>query len=181
MVSFHSVEEQLKAVGCNFKLWGRSEIHELSNILMPDEHIAQAANGTYEGGFALICVTQYRVLLVDKKPMLLTVEDLRYDMIAEVDLHDRLLMSTIRIFTPIRNLVFNSWSQHHLRRCVNYIQQRVMELRQHGMGVNAEQFQNTQYSGRQGVASGQPQQAMPMNPYTKVPLLTRRRRFPSFY
>src|ERR1700712_3773588 len=70
MVSHKNVEEQLKRVGCNFALWGRSEIHELSNVLMPDEIIAQATNGSYEGGFALLCVTQYRVLLIDKKPML---------------------------------------------------------------------------------------------------------------
>ena len=192
MVSFKTVEEQLKKVGCNFAVWGRSEIRELSNVLMPDEIIAQAVNGTYDGGFALMCVTQYRVLLVDKKPMLLTVEDLRYDMIAEVDLHARMLMSSVRIFTPIRNLVFNSWSQARLRKCVNYIQQRIMELRQHGMGMATEQFQGVtpqgvpmvrpQYSP--ALSGGNGQQGMqrpPMNPYTKVPMLTRRRRFPSFY
>ena len=180
MVSHKNVEEQLKRVGCNFALWGRSEIHELSNVLMPDEMIAQATNGTYEGGFALLCVTQYRVLLVDKKPMLLTVEDLRYDMIAEVDFNGRVLMSTIRIFTPNRNLVFNSWSHYRLRKCVNYIQQRVMELRQHGMNVNL----NQQFPGQPGQPTGLPQQQqqpMPMNPYTKVPLMSRRRRFPSLY
>ncbi|TAH34175.1 hypothetical protein EYC59_03410 [Candidatus Saccharibacteria bacterium] len=192
MVSQKSVEQQLKNVGCNFAIWGRAEIHELSNILMPDEIIAQAANGTYEGGFALICVTQYRVLLVDKKPMLLTVEDLRYDMIAEVDLHSRLLMSMVRIMTPMRNLVFSSWSHVRLRKCVNYIQQRVMELRQHGMGMTADQFQpqgqtpqgvpiaKPQYSSVVGGQQGAPR-PMPMNPYTKVPMLSRRRRFPNFY
>ncbi len=188
MVSSKTVDEQLKRVGCNFTFWGRSEINELSNILMPDEVIAQAANGTYEGGFALICVTQYRVLLVDRKPMLLTVEDLRYDMIAEVDLHNRLLMSTVRILTPMRNLVFSSWSQVRLRKCVNYMQQRVMEIRQHGMGANVGQDRFQSYTP-DGVPVTRPQQANlgqggqrpPMNPYTKVPMLSRRRRFPSLY
>ncbi len=186
MVSLQQVEEQLKLVGCNFKVWGRSEIRELSNVLMPEEVIAQAANGSYEGGFALLCVTNYRVLLVDRKPMLLTIEDIRYDMIAEVDYNNRLLGANIHIMTPMRNLAFSSWSIVRLRKCVNYIQQRVMEIRNHGMV--APQFQ-TQVGtpqlpgvpGQLGVGQQQAMPSLPMNPYTKTALLTRRRRFPSFY
>lgn len=195
MVSLHTVEEQLKHVGCNFKIWGRAEIRELSNVLMAEETIAQAVNGTYEGGFAMLCVTNYRVLLVDRKPMLLTIEDIRYDMMAEVDFHNRLLGSTVRVFTPMRNLVFSSWSQHRLRKCVNYIQQRVMEIRQHGMIAQQLQMQNQngqmaqqpagmfnpQLNAAQAGQTGVPNAPMPMNPYTKVPMLTRRRRFPNFY
>lgn len=187
MVSFAKVEEQLKQVGCNFKLWGRAEIRELSNVLMPEEIIAQATNGSYEGGFAMLVVTNYRVLLIDRKPMMLTIEDIRYDMIAEVDYHNRLMGATVRIFTPMRNLVFNSWSNVRLRKCVNYIQQRVMEIRQHGM-VAQQQMQGQMTPGlapnlQPQMAQAQQGQApyTPMNPYTKVPMLSRRRRFPSFY
>jgi len=188
MVSLAQVEEQLKRVGCNFKMWGRAEIRELSNVLMPEETIAQAANGTYEGGFAMLVVTNYRVLLVDRKPMLLTIEDIRYDMLSEVDYHNRLLGATVRIFTPMRNLVFSSWSNIRLRKCVNYIQQRVMEIRQHNM--MAQQVQSQATGAAPALPGLQPQYAqnqqggapyVPMNPYTKVPMLTRRRRFPSFY
>lgn len=179
MVTAQSVEEQLKAIRCNFRIWGRSEIRELANILMPDEKIAQAANGMHEGGFALLCVTQYRVLLVDKKPMMLTVEDMRYDMIAEVDFHTHLLTSAISIMTPMRNLVFSSWSHRRLRESVGYIQQRVMELRQHGMGMTAQQQIDMQ-KGAWRPQQGGPQ--LPMNPYTRTSMLTKRRpRFPSFY
>ena len=197
MVSMREVEEQLQHVGCNFKMWGRAEIRELSNVLMPDEKIAQAVNGTYEGGFALLCVTSYRVLLIDRKPMLLTIEDVRYDMMSEVDFHNRLMGATVRIFTPMRNMVFNSWSGPRLRKCVNYIQQRVAEIRQHGL--TAQQLQGQQMVGTpqpmglnqqpqlaaQGQGGGQGQMNAvpytPMNPYTKTPMLTRRRRFPTFY
>jgi hypothetical protein len=189
MVSLHEVETQLQHVGCNFKIWGRAEIRELSNVLMPDEKIAQAVNGTYEGGFAMLVVTTYRVLLVDRKPMLLTIEDIRYDMMAEVDFSNRLLGASIRIFTPMRNLVFNSWSNTRLRKCVNYIQQRVMEIRQHGF--TGEPLQSQSVGVPQPLRALDPQLAAPgqqaatpyraMNPYTKTPLLSRRRRFPTFY
>lgn len=191
MVSMREVEEQLRHVGCNFKMWGRAEIRELSNVLMPDEKIAQAVNGSYEGGFALLCVTSHRVLLVDRKPMLLTIEDVRYDMMSEVDFHNRLLGATIRIFTPMRNVVFSSWSNARLRKCVNYIQQRVAEIRQHGL--TAQQLQGQVVGVPQPMQQGfNPQLAAqgqtggvpytPMNPYMHTPMKTsRRRRFPSFY
>lgn len=191
MVSLREVEEQLKHVGCNFKVWGRSEIRELCNVLMPEEKIAQAVNGSYEGGFALLCVTNYRVLLVDRKPMLLTIEDIRYDMMAEVDFSNRLGGATLRILTPMRNLVFSSWSMTRLRKCVNYIQQRVMEIRQHGFMPQQAQAQlvgtpQPLLTPAFNPALATPDQAagapyVPMNPYVKVPMLTRRRRFPSFY
>ena len=185
MISLHEVEEQLKQVGCNFKLWGRSEIRELSNVLMPEEKIAQAVNGTYEGGFAMLCVTNYRALLIDRKPMLLTIEDIRYDMMSEVDYSNRVFGATIRIYTPMRNLVFNSWSIPRVRKSVNYIQQRVMELRQHNMVVGQLQGQLIG-AVPQLPGSNVPMQSLgrpyaPMNPYTKVPLLTRRPRFPGIY
>lgn len=189
MVSMQEVEQQLTHVGCNFKIWGRAEIRELSNVLMPDEKIAQAANGSYEGGFAMLVVTSYRVLLVDRKPMLLTIEDIRYDMMSEVDFHNRLLGATVRIFTPMRNMVFNSWSNTRLRKCVNYIQQRVAEIRQHG--ITSMQIQSQAgvphplpSLNPQLAAQGQGQQNVgykPVNPYIQTPMRTRRRRFPTFY
>jgi len=183
MVSFKEVEEQLKHIGCNYLVWGRSEIHELTTVLMPGEKIAQAVNGYYEGGFALLVITDYRVLLVDRKPMLLTIEDIRYDMVSEVDYNTQIFAATLRVFTPMRNLVFKSWSIDKLRKSMSYVQQRVLEIRQHHL--NLTPLIDT---GAQQEAEQQPETQpsmiapyIPINPYTKVPMLSRRRRYPSFY
>lgn len=212
MVSTKIISQQLRQIGCDYAVWGRSEIRELSNILMDDEQIFQAVNGYYDGGFALLCVTNYRVLIVDKKPLALNVEDLRYDMIAEVDFSSRILTSVLHIFTPMRTLIFTSWSIGKLRGGMNYIQQRVMELRNNDylMSQFAQQQAGRQSSTKMGkfvsskllqkqsvpqmvptaAAASQPAAEFDafrppvrphMNPYTKVPLLSRRRRYPSFY
>lgn len=200
MISLKQVEEQLKCANCNFRVWGRTEIRELANILMPEETILQCVNGMYEGGFALLCVTQYRVLLVDRKPFLLTIEDVRYDMIAEVDYNNRLMNATLRVLTPMRNLSFSSWSMSRLRQCAGYIQQRLMEVRQqHVMQPQPAAQQTPLPAAAAPMAAAverqpEPVQASdrrkgifssisrtPMNPYTKVPMLARRRRFPSYY
>lgn len=142
MVSLSQVEDQLKRVGCNFRFWGRPEIRELCHILMDGEVIAQAVNGRYENGFAMLCATDHRLLLIDKKPMFLTLEDVRFDMIAEIDFNNQLFDSTVKIITPNRNLVFTTPSQQRLRKILNYTQQRVSEIRQHYMQPQMMQYQS---------------------------------------
>lgn len=185
MVRLNAVEAQLERIGCNFRFWGRPEIRELPKVLMNDEEIAGAVNGRYKGGGALLVVTNYRLLLIDRKPLFLTTEDVRFDMIAELDFNARLLNSTIYVVTPTRELRFTSWSHHRLRVILNYTQQRVMEVRQHFL---QQQFAPSYAIDPRVTASrvgglalqagaGQPQQQQILwtNPYTKMPLVTSRR------
>jgi hypothetical protein len=131
MISKQAVEEQLKRIGCNFRFWGRSEVNELGRILMEDEIIAECVNGEYANGFAMLVTTNHRLLLVDKKPFLyLTVEDVRYEMITEFNYNHRILNSTINIYTTNKTMTFTSWNQHRLRQLMEYIQARVLEMRQ---------------------------------------------------
>jgi hypothetical protein len=184
MVTMQYIETQLKRIGCNFRFWGRPEIRELANILLPDEIITGCTNGRYEGGFALLCVTNLRLLLVDRKPMFLTLEDIRFDMIAEIDYSSRLLDSTIRVMTPNRTLVFSAWSGYRLREILNYTQQRVMEIRQPHL---MSQFQmSPKYHVHAPLVGGIAVQAssvhtLALNPYTRIPMLIRRRTLPKFY
>src|SRR5579862_3274748 len=122
MVSLQNVEEQLKRLGCNFRFWGRAEIKELSVVLMPDEVIAQCTNGHYEGGFALLVATDRRLILVDRKPMFLTLEAISYDMISQVDFNHRLMDATLHIFTFNKCLDFTSWNHKRLRTILAYTQ-----------------------------------------------------------
>jgi hypothetical protein len=209
MISLNQVEDQLKRVGCNFRFWCRPEIRELCKILMPGETIAQAVVGRYENGFALLCVTDHRLLLIDKKPMFLTLEDLRFDMISEIDYSSQLFDGTVRIMTPNRKLVFAAWNQARLRNVLNYAQLRVSEIRQHYMqrqftaqvqqqNVAAAQWpaqqppaRDDEYSapavgglaiqGGMNMGGGQMTQVAPFNPYTNQSMVLRRRRVPKFY
>lgn len=128
MVSAESVEKQLKKVHFNIHGWGRTEASELANILMPDEEIFEVVNGIYEGGFALLVGTDIRVLLIDKKPMnYLTVEDLRFDMINELDYNHRLLGAHINISAGAKNLRFRSYNQARLRKLITHVQHCIAE------------------------------------------------------
>lgn len=130
MVNAKVIESQLKSLGFNHRGWGRTEVRELQNIILPDEEIYECVNGIYEGGFAMLLATDVRVLLVDKKPLnYLTVEDLRFDMINEIDYSHRLIGANIRISAGETNLKFTSINQPRLRKLIGHVQQCMAEAK----------------------------------------------------
>jgi hypothetical protein len=130
VISFERLEKQLKRINFHYNGWGRTEVAELCNILMPEEEIEECVNGWYEAGFALLVATKDRVLLVDKKPLgYLTVEDMRFDMINELDLHHRLMGAQIRISAGNKTLYFTSLNQGRLRRLLQYVQARMVQIK----------------------------------------------------
>lgn len=141
MVSTQSVEDQLKRIGFSAHSWGRTEVSELPSILLEDEEIYECVNGIYEGGFALCVATNVRVLLVDKKPLkYLTVEDLRFDMINEIDYSHRLMGAQISISAGSKNLKFRSYNQPRLRKLIGHVQHCIAEAKKqqsdHQVGQN---------------------------------------------
>jgi hypothetical protein len=130
MVDVKSVHAQLKRINFSVSAWGQAEIRELPNILHPDEKIYECVNGIYDGGFALLVATDMRVLLVDKKPLnYLTVEDLRFDMINEIDYSHRLMGAKITISAGNKTLNFRSYNQGRLRKLIGHVQDRMSELK----------------------------------------------------
>ncbi len=127
MVSTHIIDQQLKSLGLEFKRVGRSEVRELARILIPGELIEHAANGVYAGGFALIVATNLRLLIVDKKPFRLNIEDMRYQLMNEVNFKSSILDAQIIIQIAAKEVTFRSWRQSRLRDISSYIEERVMQ------------------------------------------------------
>jgi hypothetical protein len=190
MLSLEQVEEQLKNAGCNFRFWGRPEIRELPRLLMPGETIKHCVNGRYDGGFATLCVTNHRVLLIDRKFLFTNIEDIRFDMISELNYSSQVFDGTVHISTPSRKLRFVSFNRSGLQKLITFTQVRVMEIRQHYM---LQQFQQPAAPQpvpgmvgsmvMQGSSAGSATQQMQLpnspNPYTQLPVLLRRRHYPS--
>ncbi len=130
MVDPKEVSRQLKKLGARFQFWCRPEIRELPKILFEQEQIKHILVIWYEGGFALLCATDVRVLLVDKKPFYLTIEDVRYDMISEVQYDHRLINATLRIGTVHKTVAFTAYNHEKLREFTNHIQEQVTMYRQ---------------------------------------------------
>lgn len=131
MVQLSTIEAQLTKLGVKQTFFCRPEVRELRHILMDHEGVVRFVNGRYHGGFAILVATEQRLLLIDKKPLYLTVEDIRYDMISEVDISARLFDATVIIFTVNKQLSFSAVRQRLLRNLTAYVQRRVTELRQY--------------------------------------------------
>lgn len=192
MVKVKDLQNDLKEIGCKVDLWGYTELEELAKVLTPEEKIASVVNGVYEGGFAMLCITDCRVLLIDKKPFILTIEDLRYDMIAEVDYKAHIILASLDVLTPTKSLIFKSWNRRRLHNAMGYVQQRLIEMRNRQSIMHEAIEQAHQGIAPQNVIAAQlPFQelnmvdksnpATTMNPYMKAPVLSRRRRYPNFY
>jgi hypothetical protein len=130
MADPRAVKDQLKTIGADKSIFCRPERRELANILFDNENIHQLINGQYSGGFAILCATDQRILLVDKKPFYLTVEDIRYEMISDVMFNNRLMNSTLLLGTMHKSITFTSYNQASIRRLTNFIQLKVVESRQ---------------------------------------------------
>jgi hypothetical protein len=132
MVHISEIEARLSKLGFRASRWFKPEIKELQHILLDSEELISCVAGRYFGGFALLVATDRRLLLIDKKIPYLSIEDIRYDMISEINFSAQWLDSTINIYTVNKQHRFSSWKhKHNLRKLVNYAQRRVMEMRQY--------------------------------------------------
>ena len=126
MVNPKVIQKQLKDINFGGSPWNQAELRELPKIIHEGEVISECVNGMYEGGVALLVATEMRLLLIDKKPLrFLTVEDLRFDMINEIDFSHRLMNATINVSTGSKNLKFKSYNQSRLRHLINLVQEHM--------------------------------------------------------
>lgn len=131
MVHISIIEAKISKLGIKISRWFRPEIRELEKILMDDEEIINVVPGRYFGGYALLIATDHRLLMIDKRAFFMNLEDIRYDMISEVDFSSRLLDATITLFTLNKQHRFTSTKyKNHLRVLTAYVQQQVAQLRQ---------------------------------------------------
>ncbi len=133
MVHMSVIEARVSQLGVRLSRWFNAELRELQNILVDNEKIIAVVPGRYFAGFALLVATDQRLLLIDKRVLFMTVEDIRYDMISETDFNVRLFDSTVQIFTVNKQHRFTSMKyKRQLRELILYVQQQIMRFRQYG-------------------------------------------------
>lgn len=143
MVSKQEIMEQLARIGVQFRFFGKPEVRELAHIINPGEHITHLVNGFYQGGMALLVTTNQRLLLIDKKPLFLNLEDIRYEMISELDYVSRLLDGTINLCMSNKKLSFRSFSSSRLRDLCRYTQNQITHFRRLSYDVSGQQISYT--------------------------------------
>jgi hypothetical protein len=123
-----SVIQQPVIMRTNF--FNKREVAEIPKLLIPGERILAMVSGVYAAGTAVLCVTSKRVLLVDKKIIRLSIEDMRFDSIKEVNYSHQALMASLQLFYVGRSqqFQFKSWHRNGLRGLSQLVQEKMFEL-----------------------------------------------------
>lgn len=129
MVHSQEVLKQLTTLGLRFRFFGRREVKELSNIINQGEQIRHCVYGGYEGGTGLLVATDRRILLIDKRPFFVNIEDFRYEMLNDVYFAGRLLSASVNLHTGSKELRFTSPADARLRRLYSYTQDQISRSR----------------------------------------------------
>lgn len=129
MVTKQYIDLQMRRIGLKMRIFGRSEVNELHNIIEPDENIVQSAYGYYQGGSGLLVLTDKRLLLVDKRPFYLNLESMPFERIREIDFAQRALQGTMYLSSDVKKIVFRSLSDARLHNICSYAQEKVDEIK----------------------------------------------------
>jgi hypothetical protein len=141
--------QKLQRSHTDFRIFGRSECKELQKIISPDEHVFMAAYGFYAGGSGLFVATDARVLLIDKQPFYVNIEDIRYEHITRVDITNGKLQSSLKVCAGSHGLTFKSLSDARLKQMYHYIQARA-ELKTSHINQVIEATNRRMFVGRLG-------------------------------
>jgi hypothetical protein len=184
MVALHRVDTMLARAGLYNKYWGRAAVRELCGVLWDDEAIIAAVNGRYEAGWALLVATEHRLLLIDKKLWYLTIEDIRYDMLAEVDYSSGVIDAIIKFNTFNKSLAFRSVRQNRLRAMTYYVQHQVRRARQNTpntpikgsmLASDAADSAGSSIQMPNPISDSASILATKVNPSTRLPFITKKR------
>jgi hypothetical protein len=119
------VELQSRSLNLRFRIFGRSEIKELKNLLRAGEKVLHCAYGFYQGGTGLLVATEQRVLLIDKRPFYLNVEEMKYDSLRYVDVILKSLQASLQLRDGRKKLIFRSISDARLKGMKEYIADKI--------------------------------------------------------
>jgi Bacterial PH domain len=123
-VDTSSFDKQLSNLGLHFKFFGRKEINELRRILEVGEQIMHGIHGYYQGGSAILVATNKRLLLVDKQPLFLHVDEIAYDLVRNTALSKTFLQSMLQVKTLNKNLSFRAFKDAKLKDLCEYIEEQ---------------------------------------------------------
>lgn len=110
------------------------ELAELPKVLISGEQVLAVLSGMYTAGTAILCVTSHRLILIDKKLIRLSLEDIRFESIREIHYSRQPLTASIRLYYAGREMQFRTWHKKELRVLSQLVQQKMFEVSERKTG-----------------------------------------------
>ena len=133
MVSFNDVQAQLIKLNTQFRFIGIGELKQLSYALQPGEQIFDCLKGWHKGTIAVLCVTDQRLIIVDKHTTKTNLQywTIAYEAIEHLKHIDRVWSSLLQVKTEDAIFDFASWHISRLKqlhafmgRHITYVKER---------------------------------------------------------
>ena len=132
MTSKQAIVKRLRRLGAVNSFFGRAEVNSLYKILRADELLEYAIFGWYESdrghkGYGLLAATNQRLLIFDKVFTQYFVEDIPYDMVAEVDHGHGPLNGCLNVVARTQHFCFKSIKNTRLNKMSRLLEQKIQD------------------------------------------------------
>ncbi len=135
MVSLNEVQAQLMSHESQFRYIGIAELKQLSWALQPGEQIMDCLKGWSGGMTTVLCATDKRLILLDKRTTKTTVQEIDYEFIQKLEHHDRGWSSVLRVHMSGKRYEFMSWHIKRLKTFHGYIERHVQYVKGQAKGA----------------------------------------------
>lgn len=127
MNSHKELRYRLRNIGHNNWLLGRTEVQQLPHILFDDEVVHRIITGGCPDGIAIMVATNKRLLLVDKSPFTLNVEDFPYAHITTAEYHFGFIFGALKVCTLSRELLFTRINPRKIGSFAKFVHFKIRE------------------------------------------------------
>jgi len=109
------------------------ETRHLAQMLRVDEKVVGVVYGKYAKttlsytGRGLLAITNHRILIIDKKPLFLQYDEIKFDMVSGIQLGKTLTAETITLDTRMGNIAFRTFNDRCARCFVAAVEERIFE------------------------------------------------------
>jgi hypothetical protein len=139
MVSFNDVQAQLIKLNSQFRFIGIGELKQLSYALQPGEQIFDCLKGWHKGTIAVICATDQRMIIVDKRTTKANLQywDIAYEAIDSLTHADRVWNAQLQVKTDETMYEFVSWHITRLKQLHAFIGRHISYVKERNEAAQA--------------------------------------------
>lgn len=127
MKTHQELRVQLRRAGHHNWFYARAEIQHLPHILFDDEVVHRVITGGCPDGIAIMVATNKRLLLIDKSPFTLNIEDFPYEHITNAEHRFGFIFGTFRVNTLSRELHFKRVNPRKIGNFAKFVHFKIQE------------------------------------------------------
>jgi len=124
------ITNELRAVGASSYALNSMEGRHLHNVIHHDEHIGGVVYGKNKDCMAMLVATDKRVVFIDKKPMFVNLEEIKYDVVSGVSMGKSGFSSEVILHTRIKDFALKTINNKGSVNFVSYIDSNWLETKQ---------------------------------------------------